>query len=366
MNTTSTRMEALWATTCKAAFGLAAALGLGLAQAQVGMTAFQAGNIEVTLTYPTTAQARPVSQGAFTLEAAPDTAPREQRHRLVVLSHGTGGSAVADHALAAALARAGFVVAQPLHPGDNFRDSSRAGPPAFAQRPRDVLAVVDALGKDARWAPRLALDKVGVHGMSAGGVTGLSLSGAQWRTLNLVRHCQTHAQDDEGFCFNGAKEGAARAERKASFDRARNVPEWLLPSDLKAWHGGRTDATDPRPDARIAAVTLAVPVAAIYSAESLARIRIPVGVVSAQRDEVLVPRFHSGWVLAHCRSCTLLAELPGGHFDLLWPWPDSVTREVAAQQVRGGLPTPGFDPRLRTAAHERIVAFHRQHLQPLP
>jgi len=27
---------------------------------------------------------------------------------------------------------------------------------------------------------------------------------------------------------------------------------------------------------------------------------------------------------------------------------------------------PGFDPHLREAAHARIVAFHRQHLLPLP
>ncbi len=350
----------------RAFISLAAFLVVASAQAQVGMTAFQAGAIEVTLTYPTTAQARPIALGPFSLEAALDGAPRDQRHRLVVMSHGTGGSATEHHALAAALADAGFVVAQPRHPGDNFRDASRTGPESFRQRPRDVMQVIDALAADPRWAARLALDKVGVHGMSAGGVTGLSLSGAQWRTLNLVRHCQTHAQDDEGFCFNGAKDDAARAERKASFDRARNVPERLLPPDLKNLQGGLSGSADPRPDARIAAVTLAVPVAAIYSAESLARIRIPVGVVSAQRDEVLVPRFHSGWVLAHCRSCTLLAELPGGHFDLLWPWPESVAREVAAQQVRGGLPTPGFDGRLRTQAHERIVDFHRLHLQPLP
>ena len=55
-----------------------------------------------------------------------------------------------------------------------------------------------------------------------------------------------------------------------------------------------------------------------------------------------------------------------GHFDVLWPWPASVAREVATQQVRGGLPVPGFDARQREAAHAKIVDFHRQHLQPLP
>jgi len=31
-----------------------------------------------------------------------------------------------------------------------------------------------------------------------------------------------------------------------------------------------------------------------------------------------------------------------------------------------GLPGPGSDPPLREAAHARIVAFHRQHLQSTP
>lgn len=348
---------------------LLAALGwalAGAAAAQVGLRTTSFGDLPVTLVYPTDAPAVATAYGPFTLEVAPDAEPRAGRHRLVVMSHGTGGSALPDHALARTLALNGFVVAQPQHRGDNHLDSSQAGPVAFERRPREVSEVIDALAADPRWSARLRLDRVGVHGMSAGGVTGLALAGAQWRTLNLVQHCQAHAADDEGFCFNGAPRGEARAQRQAGFDRARGVPEEHLPAALRALQGGRApgpESTDPRPDPRIASVTLAVPVAAIFSAESLARIPVPVGVVSAQRDEVLVPAFHSDHVLRHCGRCTRLADLPGaGHFDLLWPWPPSVAREVAATQVRGGEPVPGFDGRLREAAQARIAAFHREHL----
>jgi predicted dienelactone hydrolase len=353
------------------AMGLAATLGFAVpAQAQVGLTEWRAGALPVTLVYPTQAPAGPHSIGPFRIDVALNAAPLAQRQRLVVLSHGTGGSAVADHALAATLARAGFVVAQPLHAGDNWQDTTQPGPPSFERRPQEVIQVIDALAQDPQWSARLALDKVGVHGMSAGGVTGLTLAGGQWRLLNLVRHCNAHPVADEGFCFQGTPDGPARAERQARFDKARWWPDFVLPASLKTVHGGRTptaEAPDPRPDARVAAVSLAVPLAAIFSPESLARIRIPVGVVSAQRDELLLPRFHSGHVLAHCKTCTLLGDLPGaGHFDLLWPWPESVARDVAAAQVRGGLPVPGFDPRRREDAHARIAAFHRQHLLPLP
>lgn len=337
------------------------------AQGQVGLTQWQAGATAVTLVYPTAALSQPTAFGPITLPVARDAEPAPGRHRLVLMSHGSGGSPAPDHALAATLVRAGFVVAQLLHEGDNYRDQRLAGPDAFRLRPQEAMRVMDALAADPAWSQRLDLGKVGVHGMSAGGVTALSLAGGQWRTLNLVRHCNAHLKEDEGFCFNGALTTEEQAKRQARFNSARFWPEFVLPADIKTLQGGRTpteDQPDPRPDARIASVTVAVPVAAFFSAESLAHIRVPVGIVSAQNDAVLVPRFHSGHVLRHCTTCTLLADLPAGHFDVLWPWPDGLAREVAAKQVRGGLPTPGFDPALRAAAHARIAEFHRRHLLP--
>ena len=89
--------------------------------------------------------------------------------------------------------------------------------------------------------------------------------------------------------------------------------------------------------------------------------------LGADRDEVLAPDFHSRHVLRHCGSCISLGELKGGgHFDALWPWPPEVAAPVAAQQVRGGLPMPGFDATQRVEAQARIVDFHRRALQPQP
>lgn len=335
------------------------------AQAQVGMSQIQVGQLPVTMVYPTQATARPVQRGPFELMVAPDASPDTKQHRLIVLSHGTAGSPHADFNLAATLARAGFVVAQPLHAGDNFQDASKAGPAAFQTRPTEVSQVIDALARHPRWASLLVLDKVAVHGMSAGGITGLALAGAQWRTLNLVQHCNKVQELDEGFCFQGAASGEARKERAANFERAKGVPEVFLPNDIKTQHGGlnaKDGEAEVRPDKRIASVTLSVPVAAIFSAQSLARIQIPVGLVTAKGDDVLVPRFHSEHVLEHCRTCRRLADLPAGHFDLLSPWPEAIAREVARGQVRGGLPMPGFDAKLRDAAFMQIVQFHLKNL----
>ena len=339
--------------------------GQGLAQ--VGLMQWETPALPrpVTLVYPTEAPGRPTAFGPFTLDVAVNAAPKPGRHRLVVVSHGTAGSPLPDHALAAQLAQAGFVVAQILHDGDNHLDTRLAGPDSFRLRPAEAVRAMNALAADPSWSERLDLSRVGVHGMSAGGVTALSLAGAQWRTLNLVRHCLAHGEADEAFCFQGARTAEQRAERQARFDRARFAPDFVLPAELKAWHGGRgptQEGEDPRPDPRVASVTAAVPVGVIFSAESLQRIRVPVGLVTARQDGVLVPRFHSGHVLTHCKTCERLIDLPAGHFDVLWPWPGQIATAVAAQQWRGGAVTPGFDPALRSAAHDRIVGFHRQHL----
>ena len=161
---------------------------------------------------------------------------------------------------------------------------------------------------------------------------------------------------------------AAQAARKATFERARGVSVAYLPDSMKALHGGLTPDVaagrlEVRPDPRVAAITLTVPVSAIFSAESLARIRVPVGLVTAGRDTQLLPEFHSNHVLRHCTACTRLADLPGaGHMDLLSPWPEALAKAAGAIQARGGYPEPGFDARERQAAFEAIAAFFKREL----
>jgi predicted dienelactone hydrolase len=339
------------------------------AQAQVGMAQLQAGELPVTLVYPTAEPARRLTLGPFELGVAPDAVPRPGRHRLIVMSHGTGGSPITDHALAATLARAGFVVAQPLHQGDNHQDTRDAGPESWKRRPGEAMRVIDLLASHPTWQHRVQTDRVGVHGMSAGGTTALQLAGAQWSVLSLVQHCLAHGDADFGFCFNGAPGADAQAARRRQFDGLRDVPPAQLPDALRAWHGGRVAApgADPRPDPRVVATSLLVPVAAPFSAESLARIRVPVGVVSASGDTMLLPSFHSDHVLRQCGTCARLDDLNGGgHMDALAPWPREVALSVARLHPRGAEPQAGFDPAVRQRAFDRVAAFYRQHLPALP
>lgn len=354
---------------CIASLSLAATLS----HAQVGMRQMMSGDMPITLVYPTATAVQDVTYGSFTLQVASNAAPlpaastaASGKRALIVLSHGTAGSALPDHTLAATLARAGFVVAQPEHRGDNWQDFSKAGPESWKTRPQDVIEAIDAVARDPALAALLDTRRVGVHGMSAGGVTGLALAGAQWRMLDLIQHCAHHLDEDIGFCLNSlAQHPVQQTLRKGQFAMGRMLTETSAPSSFKSLHGGTspTAPTDPRPDPRVVAVSLAVPVGAIFTPESLSRISIPVGLTTAGNDGVLLPRFHSQHVLKNCTPCTTLSDHPqAGHFDWLSPWPAPVATAVAATQMRGGLPNPNFSPEERQKAFDQIALFFKQKL----
>lgn len=361
------------------AFSLLAASASQAQVTSVGMRQIQSKGMPITLVYPTAAAAQDVTYGAFTVQVASNAAPLPAdstavsgKRALIVLSHGTAGSALPEHTLAATLARAGFVVAQPEHRGDNWQDFSKAGPESWKTRPQDVSETIDAVVRDPALAALVDTRRVGVHGMSAGGVTGLVLAGAQWRMLNLVRHCAQNLDEDIGFCLNGlGGKTWPQLQRKTQFFMAKVLTESNAPDNMKVVHGGSAKPAgqghdprpDPRPDPRIAAISLAVPVGAIFTPESLARIRIPVGLSTAGSDSVLLPRFHSQHVLKHCTSCTTLSDHPqAGHFDWLSPWPASVAQTVAATQMRGGMPNTAFTEADRQKAFDQIALFFIQKL----
>ena len=107
-------------------------------------------------------------------------------------------------------------------------DQTRSGgapAAAWRTRPQELSRVIDALAAHPIRQPLLQLDRVGVHGMSVGGVTALALAGAQWRVLSQVQHCSAHAGADLGFCLNGLTDPQAQAARTADHERARGLPE---------------------------------------------------------------------------------------------------------------------------------------------
>lgn len=323
------------------------------AQAGVGMDVLPAaaGAGPVTLFYPSASPSAPVERGSSALDVALKGTPAPGNGGLIVLSHGSGGSPWPQSDLARALAQAGFVVAAPEHRGDNFHDLSKAGPESWKLRPAEVSHAIDAVQADPRFAALLAPNKVGVYGMSAGGLTALVLAGGRWSPALFARHCEAHIQDDFPACV-----GLLTRLEGNWLDRIRTT---VAKTVLRY----RFDDADwaSHADPRVRAVVAAVPLAAVFDPQSLARPRVPVALIEAENDRWLAPRFHSRAVLAVCARCQVLAALPGaGHGAMLSPFP----RDLDPDAARLLDDPPGFDRRHVADANRAIVAFFLDHLKP--
>ncbi|MDH6592149.1 putative dienelactone hydrolase [Variovorax sp. TBS-050B] len=336
-------------------FGWLALLIAGPAGAAMGLTQLPgvAGDGPVTLFYPSDAAAEPVRRGPFTLQAAPQAAPVRGNGRLVVVSHGSGGAPWVHADLARELVAAGFVVAMPEHRADNQRDGSNPGPDSWTLRPAEVSRAIDAVAGDARFAPLLALDRVGMYGMSAGGHTALSLAGGRWSPAGFMRHCEAHLVEDFQSCV-----GLITRLTGSWLDPIR---QWAALFVIRRRFGD--DTPRAHHDPRIAAVVAGVPSAADFDMASLATPRVPLALITAPADRWLIPRFHSDRVLAACLPrCELLAEMPAaGHGALLSPPPPGLTGLVGELLDD----PPGFDRHtVLPDVNRKTTAFFRMHLRP--
>jgi predicted dienelactone hydrolase len=325
----------------------------GLAQADVGLSSIAGTDTDgpITLYYPTKAAASPIRRGPFTLQLAEHAPPDRGNGHLVVISHGSGGGPWVHADLARSLVEAGFIVAMPQHYADNSKDDSNPGPDSWAIRPQEVSRAIDAVGRDARFAPLLSLDHVGVYGMSAGGHIALSMAGGRWSAAGFKQHCEANLVDDFQACV-----GLITRLTGGIFD---GIKKWGALAVIRHRFANTTMLSHSDP--RVAAVVAGVPAAADFDMSSLTTPRVPLGLVTAQGDRWLVPRFHSDRVLQACATCEHIADLAnGGHGALLSPPPPGL----------GGLlgdmlnDPPGFDRSQMHGVDQKITGFFVRHLVP--
>jgi predicted dienelactone hydrolase len=323
------------------------------AEANVGLIeiAGKDGEGVVTVYYPSTDEAKIGKRGPFIFEFAWQGAPARGNGRLIVISHGSGGSPWVHANLAQTLVADGFVVAMPEHRGDSYKDPGTPGPESWKRRPAEVSRAIDVVSRDARFGPLLALDKVGMYGMSAGGHTALTLAGGRWSPARFTQHCESHITEDFQTCV-----GLVTRLRGGFLDGAKTtIALWVIRSRFSeaTWQ----THTDPR----IAAIVAGVPLAADFDMASLAAPRVPLALVTARQDKWLIPRFHSDAVLAACAACERLADFAtGGHGALLSPLPPGLSG-LAGDLLND---PPGFDRAELPAVDRKISAFFRKLLLP--
>ena len=283
-----------------------------------------------TVFFPTRAEEAPLTQGPFRLSWAKNSEPIAGNGRLIVISHGSGGSPWVHANLARTLTQRGFVVALPQHAGDNHLDPSEPGPPSWKRRPHEVSQAIDRVATNPLLAPLLSLESVGVFGGSAGGHTALSLAGGEWSPAGFRDHCLKHIADDFSSCvgFTTLLRGNWLDTLKLSL--AKLIIRWRFDEDTPHRYT----------DKRVRAVVAMVPFAADFSPESLKAPKTSLGLVIAEQDINQVPRFHVKAILSACEPrCEVLANLvDAGHGSMLSPLPP-FERGSIGERLLGGPPS---------------------------
>lgn len=278
--------------------------------------------MSVALFYPTQAPARVIPMGPFSVDVAIQAQPDPQIKGLIVLSHGIGGTELGHSSLAEALARDGWLVAALRHPGDNWKDRSlvqRGAAPYFTERPQHVSQVIDALLRDPQWSDRIGRDatgpRIGALGHSAGGYTVLAMAEGEPDMSRLATHCAESGAEDQ--IFRGLARGVLLTDKSVT-------PGPQAPS-----------LADPR----VRAVVALAPTGVLFSASSLAAIRIPTAIYEAEQDHFLVPRFHAEWIARHLPGAEVHRVPEAGHFSFM----DSPSMAIVTEDRDIAANPPGFD-----------------------
>ncbi|MBZ9743281.1 MULTISPECIES: alpha/beta hydrolase family protein [unclassified Mesorhizobium] len=155
------------------------------------------GDLDVTVWYPAEPGGVTVNLGDSELftgtSAARDAPISPGKFPLILLSHGAGlaGTPQAMSWIATPLARQGFIVAAPTHPGNGGKNRSAAETMKLWLRPVDLTATLDAMEKEASFRGHIDQGKVGALGLSMGGGTALAIAGARVDPKRLAAYCDT-------------------------------------------------------------------------------------------------------------------------------------------------------------------------------
>jgi predicted dienelactone hydrolase len=220
------------------------------------------------------APGRPIFRGHPVADNAP-LANAHGRYALLVLSHGTGGSADSLDWLGAALAAQGYIVAGVNHPGNSALEPLTVdGFLLWWERATDASEVLDAMLADPQFGPRVDRERIGAVGFSLGGYTVLELAGARTNLAAFERFCTSAAADAICHPPEMAKLGADAAANAVIHD--------TLSPGTKA---SRARAGESYRDPRIKAVFAIAPaLGEAFDQNSFDSVTIPVSLVAGEND----------------------------------------------------------------------------------
>jgi predicted dienelactone hydrolase len=286
--------------------------------------------------YPAAARAWPTLAGLVLMNVARDAPVDGHKLPLVAISHGNGGGPAGHADLALALAGAGYIVAAPMHNGDNLADQSAlASASFFSARTGQLHAALDFMLED--WSGRDRIDpaRIGAFGFSMGGFTVLTAVGAQPDLARISSHC---AASQEFVC--SVLRQAGSPSLKAGFE----------PLGSTIWR-----------DPRIRAAVVAAPGLGFTMEEGgHANVGVPIQLWSGDQDRLVPYASNAGLLRKALGPKVQFHSVPGaGHASFLAPC------SVLAPAIPLCADAGQFD---RKAFHKKmnatVLAFFQENLTP--
>jgi predicted dienelactone hydrolase len=261
---------------------------------------------------------------------------KSRAYPLVVMSHGTGGSALMMMWLGTHLAANGYIVAAVNHHGNTAAEAAPA-PQGFLlywERAADLKVLIDAVLSDPVFGERVDRERIGAAGFSLGGYTVIAAAGGRFSQPTFDEFCQSPQRDFTCEPQNEFPEAPAR------FAALRQTDPGVTESLRRSGQSYR--------DPRIKAVFAIAPaLGSGFTPNGLRHVNVPVQIVAGEGD-VIAPLATNARRYASLVPGARLTVLPGavGHYVFL---------HECSLRGRDALPicrdAPGVD---RAAVHRTV------------
>ena len=285
--------------------------------------------------YPTQSRPWPTTLlGTVLMDVARDAPVSGSDLPLVVISHGNGGGAASHADLALALADAGYIVAAPMHAGDNYADQSAIASASWLRRRTHALhATVTYMLTHWQGREHIDPERIGAFGFSAGGFTVLTAVGAEPDLSIVAKHC---ANSSEVVC-----------------ELLRSVKSPLLSMDPSAKSDGFL------PDPRIKAAVVAAPgLGFTMVPNGLNNVHVPIQLWGAENDVNVPYNTNTKLVVEALGSRVEFHSVAGaGHFSFLTPCGLMAPPELCSEQ--GQFDRKAFHAQMNTS----VIAFFEKKLR---
>lgn len=256
--------------------------------------------------YPTEEKSRgPAKLGPFQVDATINAEMQSGVHRLMMISHGSGGTPYVYRGLAMTLAQNGYVVGLPRHIGNNRDDNSLVDTlENLTYRPRHLRLAIDEIvtGKTATnqgWIGKIKPDDIGLIGHSMGGYTILALAGGRPHT---------------GFQIAFNPNGKIKSSQYVDVQKDGRVTRLVLFAPATPW---------------------------FQTEDGLMDVEAPILMYTAEHDQITTS-FHSEVILKGLPNHASLIHhcvQGAGHYSFLTPFPEA----VKSMKLPPAMDPPGFD-----------------------